>query len=326
MITEGLAQLSTVFRRRFLFNALLPTLVFSTLLVALFATQVASLHGIGLWWTGLDGLSKALVALAYLAGVWFLAGAVASQWRNIIRLFEGYPVMRILGTRTPGLAWHSRRAHRLWQGEDPDAVEDDDAEAEDHDGRGPRQSEAYRQYLLVQHDGDEREVLPTRLGNILRAGERYPLTHYGMDAIYFWPRLFPLLPAQFQDDYEKFMQQYELPLVIAFQTAASAMVGGILLLASSGPPMLFLSWFAGGVVLAYLFYWLALPNAMEIAEQQRTAFDLYRHLLLEQWPTPSDVNDERMAFKAIEEFVVGNIDPAWGKPQQLHRRRHRKAT
>jgi hypothetical protein len=324
MITEGLAQLSTVFRRRFLFNALLPTLVFSTMLAALGTAQFATLRSVGLRWMALDGLSKALAALAYLAVIWFLAGAVASQWRNIIRLFEGYPLMRVLGDRTPGLAWHSRRAYRLWQGAEPDALDDDTAGGEDEGW--PQQAEAYRRYLLVQHDGDEREVLPTRLGNILRAGERYPLTHYGMDAIYFWPRLFPLLPAQFQDDYEKFMQQYELPLVVAFEAAVSATMGGVLLLGSGGPPMLFLGWFAGGAALAYFFYWLALPNAMEIAEQQRTAFDLYRHLLLEQWPTPNDVNDEGAAFKAIEEFIVGNVGPAWGRPQQLHRRRHRKAT
>jgi len=324
MVTEALSQLSTVFRRRFLFNALLPTLVFSSLLASLSVSCFGSLHSLGLWWTNLDLLSKAVSVLVYLAGIWFLAGAVASQWRNIVRLFEGYPIMRILGDRTPGIVWHSQQAWRLWQGDDDSGdVLDGDEDPKYESASGPRQDLAYSRYRLVEHDGDEQDVLPTRLGNILLAAERYSLLHYGMDAIYFWPRLFPLLPTQFQEDYEKFMQQHELPLVVAFQAMLTAFTGGIMLLITAGSPTLFLLWFAGGGLIAYSFYCLSLSNAMELGEQQRTAFDLYRHLLLEQWPTPSDVRDEKAAFRTIEEFIVTNVSPGWDRPQRLHQRRHR---
>jgi hypothetical protein len=334
MITETLSQLSTIFRRRFLFNALLPTLVFASLLSALVVTSFGSLHDLGAWWVSLDVLSKAITVLGYLAVVWFLAGAVASQWRGIVRFFEGYPVLtvwhraisffdgypilRVLHGHVPGIVWHRTRRRELWAGSEDGEVD-------------PDAHKAYPRYPLLEEpkkDGGEDEdedgeVLPTRLGNILRAAELYPVSHYGMDPIYFWPRLFPLLPEQFRAEYEEFILNYEFPLVVAFESMIVAVLGGVIVLVSGGPPLLYLLCLGGGSLIAFMFYQLSLSSAEEIGEQQRTAFDLYRHLLLEQWPTPADVKDEQAAFAQIQEFIVSNMIPSWGRPQQLHHRRHR---
>lgn len=320
MVPEALTQLSTVFRRRFLFNALLPTLVFVTALTALVVASVGPLRRVDLWWSRLDVLAKVVAVVGALAVIWFLAGAVASQWRGIVRLFEGYPALRVLKERTPGVAWHRRRARLMWVGE-PVPGQDDDEDAE-----WPNAVLAYPSYPLIDDDenaDNEADILPTKLGNILLAAERYPLTHYGMDAIYFWPRLFPLLPQQFQEDYEKFLQQHEFPLVVAFQASITAFLGGAVIVATQGPWWLFLAWFTGGQVLAYLLYRLSLDSAEELGEQQRAAFDLYRHLLLEQWPTPADVKNEKEAFARIQEFIVSNLEPEWQRPQLAHHRRHR---
>ncbi|HEU0087187.1 MAG TPA: hypothetical protein VFQ77_06010 [Pseudonocardiaceae bacterium] len=282
-----------MFRRRFLFNALLPTLVFATLLAAVVVTSVGSLRELGGWWAGLDVVSKAVAVLTYVATVWFLAVAVASQWRGIVRLFEGYPAIRLLRGHVPGIAAHTARQRRLWNGtEDVGAEPDPDA---------AQPEVAYWRYPLPE-DGDD--VLPTTLGNILLAGERYAVSRYGMDTIYFWPRLFPLLPERFQAEYEEFVVNYEFPLVVAFEAMVVATLGGGTVLLTGGSPLLFVLWFGGGNALAYAFYVLSFSSAEELAEQQRTAFDLYRHLLLEQWPTPADVRDEKAAFTEIEDFII----------------------
>jgi hypothetical protein len=307
VIADTLAQLAAIFRRRFMFNALLPTLVFGSLLAAVVIARVWSLRSFAVWWGGLDIFSKAVATLGYLAAVWFLAAAVASQWRGIVRLFEGYPAMRAMRGKVPGMRWHAIRRRLLWEGDDERGI------VEDPD-------RAYSRYTLLE---DEDEVMPTTLGNILRAGERYADSRYGIDTIYFWPRLYPLLPAQFQADYEEYIINYEFPLVVSFEALIVALLGAVVILLTGGSPILFGLVFGGGCVAALAFYGLSFASAEELAEQQRTAFDLYRHLLLEQWPTPADVRDEKAAFREIEEFIVGNVTPSWGAAQSRHHRRHK---
>jgi hypothetical protein len=313
VVAGTLAQLSAVFSRRFLFNALLPTLVFFSLSVSVVVANTGSLRSVGASWEALDIISKTVAVLSYLAAVWFLAAAVASQWRAIVRLFEGYPAMRLLRDHVPGIRWHQARRRLLWDGEQDGSVEaDPDA--------------AYSRYPLLEdasEDTDEAEVLPTTLGNILLAGERYAPTRYGMDTIYFWPRLYPLLPGPFQVAYEEFLIAHEFPLVVAFQAMVTAVIGGLTIVFTGGSPIFFVLWLGGGSAFAYAFYVLSFASAEELGEQQRTAFDLYRHLLLEQWATPDDVRDERVAFSRIEEFILWNGRPEWGRPQSLHKRRRR---
>jgi hypothetical protein len=307
MIIEALSQLANVFRRRFLFNALLPTLVFATLTIAVVIQRSWSLTRLGHWWDHTDPLSKALIALAYLALMWFLAGAVASQWRGIVRLFEGYLLREVcerFGWSTPGVSWHQRQMRRLRGiGVEANAYR------------------AYDSYPLRRHEAD---VLPTRLGNILLTSERYSLDRYGMDSIIFWPRLYPLLPQPFQIDYEEFVMEQEFPLVVAFEASVAAIVCAAAVLVSGGSPEFFAACFGGGLGIAFAFYYLSLAGAQELGEQQKAAVDLYRDRLLDVWPAVADVGDERRAFAEIEKFVVFNTRPQWGVPQEAHlkRRRH----
>lgn len=273
MIPSTLATLSTVFRRRFLFNALLPTAVFAGVLTFVVIQNVSSMRIVGAWWGRLDVISKAVALLVISAAVWFLAVAVASQWRTVVQIFEGYPAVRLLGWTAPGVSWHTQRRWELWEGDN-----------NDHE-------RAFYRYTLIEDASEpveDGEVLPTTLGNILLAGERYALSRYGMDTVQFWPRLFPLLPAEFRAEYEEFIVDYEFPLVVSFLSAVTGIAGGSVTLLCGGPPLLFAACFVGGAVVAYLFYVLSFSAAEELAEQQRTAFDLYRHLLLDQWPTPPE--------------------------------------
>jgi hypothetical protein len=125
-------------------------------------------------------------------------GAESSVFSRATRLFECLV--------TSFLARHKAKLRQLWDGAEDEGVE-------------PDAHEAYPRYPLTE---DEEDVLPTRLGNILLAAERYPLSRYGMDTIYFWPRLFPLLPEKFQNEYEEFILNYEFPLVVAFESMVAA--------------------------------------------------------------------------------------------------------
>jgi hypothetical protein len=301
-VTESLGQLSTVFPRRFLFNALLPTLVFASTTALSVSLCFNSPETIAHWWTSTDTSTKVILGLAYLAAIWFLASAVASQWRGIIRIYEGYPLKRLMKNfaRKPvGVQWHQGQL-RLIAGLNGDRIQ------------------AYYRYPHERHLSD---VLPTRLGNILLAAERYSLDHYGLDSIIFWPRLFPLLPDQVQRDYEEFVLAYEFPFVLSFLSAISTATIGTALIASQQSPVLFAAVVLGGFAVAYGAYLLGLNEATELGEQQKSAFDLYRGLLLEAWPSVDDVQDEKAAFVAIRRFVLDNTPPTWGAAQSNHHTR-----
>lgn len=316
---ESLQQLAGTFPRRFLFNALLPTFAFVTLTATVLVASFASIRAASRWWTGLDNLSKIGVTLAYAIMTWCLAAAVASQWRNIVRLYEGYPLRKAFKSRTPGVRWHQEHLDEL----QPSL---DDVQGFDPQGPPPAvlppdvsvSFDSYYRYPTIDH---RKDILPTRLGNILLAGERYSYDRYGIDCIIFWTRLWPFLPEQFQRDYEESLINYEFPLIVSFLAAASSMISGVALIVRQQPPLLFLAVFVGGFVLSYGAYYFSLSSAEELAEQQRTAFDLYRDRLLEAWPTVADIKDEKAAFRLIQRFVVDNRPATWNVSQSRHHAR-----
>ncbi len=304
MVTDALEQLAGLFSRRFFFNALLPTLVFGTAICASIVTSWWSFGAASAWWAPLDSLTRLLLVLGYVAFVYFLAAGVSSQWRNIVRLFEGYPVAalaRRVGHRSPGHRWHYLRMLRLQSEENGDPTK------------------AYYRYAP---SGSPDEVLPSRLGNILLAGERYADDRYGVDTIYFWSRLYPLLPEAFQREYEAALTQYQFPLVVAFLSTLSVVASSGMLLISHAPAPLFAAVLCVGALISYGAYVLSLASAVEMAELQRTAFDLYRGKLLAAWPTVADIHDERTAFVQIKAFVVAGAPPAWQDAQSRHKARN----
>lgn len=306
MITEAFQQLAGVFSRRFFFNALLPTFVFTTLTIGVVAVTGLSGTAVSAWWARLDLLSRILLVLVYLALVYFLSAAVASQWRNIVRVFEGYPFLSLAKRRNwplVGQGWHLRRWAELRTEEKGD------------------QAARYYRYPL---DFNEVDVLPTRLGNILLAGERYAASRYGIDTIYFWPRLYPLLPEQFQRDYEDAVIRYQFPLVVALESIVSTTMCAAVLLVAHVSVALFLGVLLGGSAIGYSAYVLSLSSATGMAELQRAAFDLYRDRLLSAWPAVRDVTDQKTAFRKIEQFVVwGDPKADWEQPRDAFMARRR---
>ncbi len=98
------------------------------------------------------------------------------------------PVLRLLEGYWPDAA-HGLRAKRIarWQEESRKLEEvPPAAESSAHDEVAA--SVALRRF--PPHS----EVMPTRLGNIIRAGERRPATWYGLDAVIVWPQFWLVLP------------------------------------------------------------------------------------------------------------------------------------
>ena len=126
---------------------------------------------------------------------------------------------------------------------------------------------------------EEERLLPTALGNVLRAAEERVGRRYGIDTVVLWPRLFPLLPPEHARDVDDEVMQLDLSArLVTTWTAASLSVLGVLV---ANPHALarHFGWLAVPAllaVLARLAYRAAIESALAHASDLEVALDLYR--------------------------------------------------
>jgi hypothetical protein len=148
---------------------------------------------------------------------------------------------------------------------------------------------------------DSAETQPTAFGNVLAAAVDYPRLVYAMEAFHWWPRLMPLLPAEFQS----LLRSMETPmrgmLNLSLVFSYLAILGVVVLgLSHELPALLFL---VGGLVLSQLCYRAAVTQATDLARNIWVAFDLYRFSILEQMreEAPADLETERTLWQRLAE-------------------------
>ena len=315
MAATIIPQASSRFEDRFFLNALVPLAVF---VPCILATIVE-----GTW-----RVSEALEAfesspvpvqlalpIAFFAFLWLAASFLASQWTPIVRIFEGYPYLRAYQTlqscpvvgvlfrriEPPGLGSHQRRLKRL--------------------ARRAEDSERWAMYLHLHYPDRSADVLPTLLGNVLRAAETYPARRYGADAILLWTRLQLILPEAFGRDVERYMMNYQLPLVISFLSGILA-AASLTLALNDGDLRLFQGVFLGSMSTALAAYWLSIRGAINYGMAIRSAFDLHREQLLERFHVPSSGDEaESERFHALRQFILRGRRPA--PPPEPHSTAHR---
>ena len=160
------------------------------------------------------------------------------------------------------------------------------------------QSKALTEYLYSNYPSKLDRVLPTRLGNIIKAAEEYPADkgRYGINAVFFWPRLIAVIPDAARADLSD--ARASMTLLLNVSTLAFLLgVGSFTALAAAmlHPAAAFWACGAGGLVLAALAYRSALAPGRIYAELVRAAFDLYRVDLLNQlkFGLPDNLDEER---------------------------------
>jgi len=122
-------------------------------------------------------------------------------------------------------------------------------------------------------------LMPMRLGNVLRAAEDYSKSSYGMDSIFWWPRLFPLMPEAVQKDIDESLT----PMVAMLNFSSLIVVVALCsfaYLSQMGQWWRGLLVIVGGIILALASYRAAVAQAQSYGERIRSAIDLYRFDLL----------------------------------------------
>jgi hypothetical protein len=132
---------------------------------------------------------------------------------------------------------------------------------------------------------------PTLLGNILASYEKYPLTRYGMDSVFYWPRLWVQLERETKEEIDAKWS----PADGLVSSSSVAYAGGLiwLLAAVLGARVLKSAHLTlpfqsstltalaglGFLVLGFCFYYLSLGFHRANGEAFKSLFDLYRERL-----------------------------------------------
>lgn len=175
-----------------------------------------------------------------------------------------------------------------------------------------------RRFPINAETGAYEAQFPTRLGNLLAAFEAYPKRIYGMDAAFFWPRLWVVLDKDLKEDIDSQQAIVDAALYVCAVFVACAFLG--LLYAGlrfwecgaftyGGTPAAYLAAAGVSLVLAFFTYRGSLYSQAQFGETFKAVFDLHHDKvglddvlrdLVRLVDEPSlmtlDRNDKRMAI------------------------------
>jgi hypothetical protein len=234
----------------------------------------------------------ALLSLAIL----LVALATQPLQLGLVRLLEGY---------APGpfrAAMERQRGRHVERAKGLDEIERDKSRRIDERIRAGRRRRD-------EYPPEERRILPTALGNALRAAEDTAGEHYGLATVATWPLLYLLLPersAAVVDDARNQLDsscRYCVVLAVVTPIAAG-------LLVPQGPAVLIA---LAPAVLAWLSYRSALAAAVAYGRTLQTMYDLHRFELYTalRVPLPADEDAERTQNTAISMWLGQRVRPGF---------------
>ena len=282
MLVDALDAVAGYLDRRLVLTVLLPTLVFWSALVLLIGGHVGW-HRVLTWWQGLAGAQQWLLLIAAGAGAIFFASLLSVFTGSLTRLYEGYWEAY----------WPGRLLARVGKA----------VQRRRHRGLDPNNARHYaiRYYLFPRRPED---LLPTRLGNALKAAEQYPSDEgrYGIDAVFFWPRLYMVLPEAMRDSLQNVRSSLDLTLITSALGWLYALTACCFLaVAGAANWYLWPAAVGGGVLVALAAYRGVVRSAVTYGELIRIAFDLYRGDLLTQlgYTAPTSLAQEQVLWRNL---------------------------
>ncbi|GAB1540024.1 hypothetical protein NUACC21_26930 [Scytonema sp. NUACC21] len=258
MLNDVLKEAPGLLGRRFLMNAFFPSFLFWGLAIAVVLAGQGDFVSVLKEWNQLDSILKALQIIGFFSWILFFSIILSSLFNTILHFYEGYwnfPLSRLLENNRKN--WYQARLKDLDK---------------------PVNYES----IYLYYPPEPEQVMPTRLGNILKNAELYSFYRYEIDAVLIWPRLYNLFPERFIQTIAEAKGSLDFMLVVSALSGIFGLVTGVYLVVVQASGWLFLTCFWGGLFLAMFAYHSALESALLYAQQIKAGFDLYRNELLKQ--------------------------------------------
>lgn len=248
------------------------------------------LHRLQSWFTDLDSVTRWILVIAGLLLV--TASAVLAQRLSfgILRQLEGYWPAGFNGIRRRLTAARDRRLTRMEQRIQELQNRNDKNEISSDELQELSRLES----VLARAPADPTLRMPTKLGNIIRAGEGRPSERYGLDTVVCWPRLWLLLPPAARVELQGARASLDSDVV--------ALLWGVLFLVWTP----FTPWVIPIALLAAsLAYRAAQTSAAVYSDLLEASFDLYRKDLYEalSWPLPENPAEELEIGKQVTQYL-----------------------
>jgi len=300
MFSTVLQELESYFGRGFLLGVFFPVLMFASASLAILIEMTRGLAATLSAWDALSLQTQALSLLSGLVVVAAISYLIYNFQYSITRLFEGYwphiPILRTLR------AWRVALYRRKWNHLEAQARSAAAA------GLLTRTNEIVAEQLAFFPPPNHLDkMMPTRIGNILRAAEIYAYDRYGIDSVVIWPRLRPLLKAETVAALEDKKAALNFMLLISLLASAFTLIWCPVLALFTDRWELFLL-----CALGWPVAWISIENAVQCAlaygEQVKSVFDLYRHDLLRALnrSIPSSADAERKEWLRLTRFFYRN--------------------
>ncbi|WP_413206259.1 hypothetical protein [Rhodospirillum sp. A1_3_36] len=248
---------------------------------------------------GVSGTAAALVIL------WLVAIALSAINRPLIRLLQGYPFRP--------LTWAAKRAYaREAAPYFAEAARLEAARQTDPTAK-PKLPDLNGglQRAVTHYPDAPRFLLPTSLGNIMRAYEVYPRILYGLDSVPAWPRIVEVLPKETLSRLEESRGLLNFGANLVF--ASTVVVLATLLSRLMNPPHPIHSNLLSLAILSHPLGWAVARNAAHTwGDQCRAVFDLHRGDLAEALGLilPSDPAQERIMWRAFSRMTLYRLPSA----------------
>jgi hypothetical protein len=287
----ALTDITGVFSRYFVVGFFLPAYV---ALVSLWL--LASSELVPNW---LEAYSEA-TQLLILAAVGLVAGLVLSGLSYYItRVFEGYPLDRMSDWPVAGRVYEAVMELQRSRYDALLAIREDKTELPEK-----RQRAAWCLDRFFPKSRDR--LLPTRVGNAIRAFERHSNERWGLDGVTIWPRIEAVMGA----DERELHVDAKVNFYVFINAAVGAVAVGICLVvdkAVNAPqPASYWPLYAIPFGLGYVLYRAAIGPAVDWGDCVRSSVDLHRLDIYEKLGvrSPKSFSDERALADRVNKALL----------------------
>lgn len=156
-----------------------------------------------------------------------------------------------------------------------------------------REASVEKRKFPINDRGQHFAPYPTRLGNVIYAFEAYPMSRYGMDAIFYWYRIWLKLDKDLREELDTRQALADSAVYASATLFTSALIWLIYWIVSSIkwpqlglPPLGHLPAFAGPwapipffLLFGFIFYYASLYAQTQYGETFKSVFDVYGRTL-----------------------------------------------